>query len=181
MKRHMPLRLRVAKATDIPALEELIVLSARELSRGYYDARQIEAAIADIFGVDTTLIEDGTYFLAEAEEGIVGCGGWSKRQTLFGGDQYAARDGAFSDPALDAAKIRAFFIHPGAVRMGVGNALLERCEAEAKAHGYRTAELMSTLPGVGFYRARGYEAGPGRMFTAGANVAIEFVPMRKSL
>ncbi|MBA3385709.1 MAG: GNAT family N-acetyltransferase [Chthoniobacterales bacterium] len=181
MKADQRFDVRVATVVDIPCIEQLIVVSARKLSRGYYDDQQIEAAIAHIFGVDTTLISDGTYFVAETENRIVGCGGWSQRRKLFGGDQYAARDAPFSEPCMDPARIRAFFVHPGAARTGVGCVLLARCENEARARGHRSAELMSTLPGVDFYRACGYEAEPARTFTIGEKVAINFVPMRKTL
>ncbi len=172
--------LRRATCEDVEAIRALIVISARELSRGYYDDAQIAAALAHVFGVDTTLIADGTYFVAERAGELIACGGWSKRRTLFGGDQYAGRDSAFSDPATDAAKIRAFFIHPNAARQGLGRSILERCEEEARAAGYRSAELMSTLPGVEFYRAAGYVAGAPTSLTVGEGVEIGFVPMRKS-
>ena len=175
------LRLRRANPGDVEEIRNLIVLSARELSRGYYNERQIVAAIAHVFGVDTTLISDGTYFVAEAVGQLQGCGGWSKRRTLFGGDQYAARDSAFSDPAIDAAKIRAFFVHPHAARKGVSRALLTRCETEARTAGFKAAELMSTLPGVSFYRACGYDSGEPASFTVGQGVEIDFVPMKKAL
>jgi len=175
------LRVRLARLDDVEEIGNLIVLSARELSRGYYDDRQIAAAIAHVFGVDTTLITDGTYFVAEAAGGLQACGGWSKRRTLFGGDQYAARDSAFSNPAVDAAKIRAFFVHPRAARSGLGRALLARCEGEARAAGFKAAELMSTLPGVSFYQACGYGLGERTCVTVGDGVEIVFVPMRKAL
>jgi GNAT superfamily N-acetyltransferase len=173
-------RVRPANFDDIEAIKNIIAVSARELSRGYYSERQIEAAITHVFGVDTILIADRTYFVAEADGTIWGCGGWSKRRTLFGGDQYAARDPAFSDPAVEAAKIRAFFVHPQYARRGLGRAILEKCEAEAKAAGYQFAELMSTLPGVGFYSSCGYVSGERTTYTVGDGITIEFVPMRKS-
>jgi GNAT superfamily N-acetyltransferase len=173
------IRLRRATFEDVEAIRQLIALSASELSRGYYDDVQIAAALAHVFGVDTTLIADGTYFIAERGDELLGCGGWSKRRTLFGGDQYAARDSGFSDPATDAAKIRAFFIHPQGARQGIARAILERCEVEARAVGYQAAELMSTLPGVEFYRAAGYVSAAPTSLTVGG-VEIGFVPMRKS-
>lgn len=174
------LQLRRATADDVAEIRNLIVLSARELSRDYYSESQIAAAIAHVFGVDTTLITDGTYF-AEAAGKLQGCGGWSKRRTLFGGDQYASRDSAFSDPATDAAKIRAFFVHPHTARCGLGRALLAKCETEARAAGYKVAELMSTLPGVSFYKACGYSSGEPAVFAVGDGVEIDFVPMKKIL
>src|ERR1044072_7194168 len=101
------------------ALQQLIAESARELSREHYSDAQIEAAIATVFGVDTTLIEDGTYFVVEIYEALAGCGGWSKRKTLFGGDQYSSRNTAYIDPETEPAKIRAFFIHPDHARTGI--------------------------------------------------------------
>ena len=172
--------IRVATALDVDRLEALIPVSARELSRACYSAAQIEAAIAHVFGVDAELIEDGTYFCAELGGELVGCGGWSRRRTLFGGDQYVARDSAFSDPAVDPAKIRAFFVHPRAARRGIGRALLAQCEEAAKAFGYCSAELMSTLPGVDFYRGCGYAAGRRTTFLIEEGVAIDFVPMTKN-
>lgn len=173
--------IRAARPEDAAAIRQLIPISARVLSRVYYRYEQIESAIAHVFGVDSSLIADGTCFVAEEAGQLVGCGGWSKRRTLFGGDQYRARDPSFSDPAKDPARIRAFFVHPEAARRGIGRAILERCEAEARAAGYRRAELMSTRPGVPFYEARGYVAAAPESFTMEDGVAIEFVPMRKAL
>ena len=173
--------IRAAELRDVAAIEALIDCSARALSHGYYSRSQTEAAIEHVFGVDTTLISDGTYFLALSSDGLLrGCGGWSKRRKLFGGDQFAARDASFSDPALVPAKIRAFFVHPASARTGIGRALLARCEAEAKTCGYKAAELMSTLPGVKFYESCGYLAAEPVSCTV-ADVQLEFVPMRKSL
>lgn len=175
------MKVRAARLGEVNQVRQLILLSARQLSRGHYNDRQIEAAITHIFGVDTALIADGTYFVAEDAGGIQGCGGWSKRRTLFGGDQYQARDSALSDPAVDSAKIRAFFIHPQFARKGIGRLLLARCEAEANATGYKSAELMSTLPGVSFYQACGYTSGDPTTFVVGDGVEIGFVPMKKTL
>lgn len=173
------IRLRRANPRDADQIRDLVVLSARDLSRGYYTDDQIEAAIAHVFGVDTTLIADGTYFVAEMEGLLCGCGGWSKRRTLFGGDQYASRDPNYLEPGRDAAKVRAFFVHPRFARTGIGRALLEKCEAEAKLAGYTSAELMSTLPGVRFYAASGYVPGAPATFVVGEAVELTFVPMKK--
>jgi len=172
---------RRATLEDRAALESLIAESARGLSRGDYSDEQIEAAIASVFGVDTDLILDGTYFVAEAEGRLIGCGGWSRRRTLFGGDRYAARDSGELDPAAEPAKIRAFFVHPAWARRGVGGAILDACEREASEQGFRALELMATLPGVRLYAARGYEGGERVEYDAGGGVKIEFVPMRKDL
>ena len=173
--------IRRATLDDRAALERLIAESARGLSREDYAEEQIEAAIATVFGVDTDLILDGTYYVAEAEGALVGCGGWSKRRTLFGGDRYAVRDSGELDPATEPGKIRAFFVHPGWARRGVGRAILATCEREARAYGFRSLELMATLPGVRLYAARGYERGERVEYEVGGGVRVEFVPMRKDL
>lgn len=161
-------------------MQKLIAASARILSRQHYNDAQIEAAIAMVFGVDSNLIEDGTYFVAESAGTFVGCGGWSRRKNLFGGDQYSARDAGYIDPESAPARIRAFFIHPDHARKGVGRALLARCEEEARAHGYRALELMATLPGVEFYKSCGFsEHGTFDLDLEG--VKLELVPMRKTL
>jgi GNAT superfamily N-acetyltransferase len=177
----MEYRLRRATLADRAALEQLIAESARGLSRGAYSEAQVEAAIASVFGVDTDLIHDGTYYVAEAGDEPIGCGGWSKRRTLFGGDRFAARDSGYLDPSTEPAKIRAFFVHPGWARRGVAAAILETCERAAQAQGFRSLELMATLPGVPFYAARGYVAGGQVEYEIAEGVKIEFVPMRKEL
>jgi len=173
----------VRKATldDRAAIEQLIIESARSLSREDYSEQQIEAALATVFGVDTNLILDGTYFVADREGVLIGCGGWSKRKTLFGGDQYVARDSSKVDPRSEPAKIRAFFVHPAHARKGIARAILAACENEARACGFQSLELMATLPGLRLYRACGY-AGEERVeYELVDGVTIEFVPMRKEL
>jgi GNAT superfamily N-acetyltransferase len=177
----MTTRLRHAVHADIPALQELIALSARELSRGDYTVAQVEGALRGAFGVDTQLIDDRTYFLVESEGKLAGCGGWSRRRTLFGGDARAGRDGTELDPAHDAAKIRAFFIHPDFARRGIGTLLLERCELDATTAGFRRFEMMATLPGVRLYAARGYVPGAEVDWPLGEALTIRFVPMSKSV
>lgn len=173
--------IRRASLDDREAIELLIAESARGLSREDYSERQIESAIRTVFGVDTDLIVDGTYFVAEHSGTLIGCGGWSKRRTLFGGDRFASRDSGELDPATEAAKIRAFFVHPGYARRGIGRAILSMCESEAKANGFRSIELMATLPGLKLYRACGYEGSERVGYEAGEGARIEFVPMRKEL
>jgi len=173
--------LRVATLADVPALEPLIAASARALCRADYSEAQIEAALRGAFGVDSELIRDGTYFAAEAAGEIVACGGWSRRATLFGGDAQAGRRPEPLDPARDAARIRAFFVRPHFARRGLGRAILERCEAEARAQGFRAAELMATLTGWRLYHAQGYRGEARQEFTLAGGVTIEFVPMRKEL
>ena len=154
----MEFQLRVSSTADVESISALIAQSVRGLARGIYSDRQIELSIRSVFGVDHQLIDDGTYFVAEASNLIVGCGGWSRRQTLFGASEYAeSRNSTLLDPATQPAKIRAFFVHPDAARMGIGRAILRRCEAEALAAGFTAAEMMATLPGVPLYEACGYE------------------------
>ncbi len=173
--------LREASLADIPELERLIAASARVLAFADYTEAQIEAAIGTAWGVDSQLIRDGTYFVVPAGDILVACGGWSWRRTLFGGDAQAGREGDALDPAREAARIRAFFVHPEWARRGLGRAILERCEHEARAHGFRAAELVATLPGERLYRTFGYTSlGPAEYPLPGG-LTITFVPMRKVL
>jgi GNAT superfamily N-acetyltransferase len=173
-------RLRAATLFDRAALTGLIAVSARELSRADYSPAQIEGALRGAFGVDSQLIQDGSYFVIEAQGRLAACGGWSRRRTLFGGDARAGRDAGELDPAADAAKIRAFFIHPAFARRGLGTMLLERCEQEAMARGFRRFEMMATLPGVRLYAARGYVPGAPIEWPLGEGLSIPFVPMSKT-
>jgi len=179
--RPMSYQLRTATRADQPALQRLIARSARELGAQDYRPEQIEGALRGAFGVDTQLIDDGTYFVAEQNGKLVGCGGWSRRRTLFGGDSHRERDAGELDPRVDAAKIRAFFVDPDYARRGIGRALLQRCESEARAHGFTRFELMGTLPGVRLYQALGYQPGELVHYPVASGVTIEFVPMRKEL
>jgi GNAT superfamily N-acetyltransferase len=147
---------RPALLSDIPELQSLIADSVRRLSKDYYGAAQIEAALTHVFGVDTQLIEDGTYYVIERDERIAAAGGWSARDTHYGGDQMKTGDDRRLDPALDAARIRAFFVHPAWARQGMGRQLLARCETDAAAAGFRRFTLVATLPGEPFYRALGF-------------------------
>jgi len=171
--------LRLATANDVAVLERLIAESGRGLSRGDYSDAQIEAALGGAWGVDSELIRDGTYFVAEAAGEVVACGGWSRRATLFGGDAQPGRRSALLDPATDSARIRAFFVRPDWARRGLGRTLLERCEAEARAHGFRSTELVATLPGERFYRTLGYVGDERREYPLPHGLSITFVPMRK--
>jgi len=168
----MNIRIRPAVSKDIPVLRALIDASVRGLQSQEYTPSQIESALSTVYGVDTQLIADGTYFVAETEPGadagdspaqvstaaplIVGCGGWSKRKTLYGGDQWTGREAALLDPENDAAKIRAFFVHPSWARRGIGTVILEACENAALAAGFTRFEMGATLTGVLLYQARGY-------------------------
>jgi GNAT superfamily N-acetyltransferase len=153
--------LRLATAADIPALVELIETSVRTLQRNDYTPEQIAGALGTVLGLDTQLVADGTYFVAEARAGcahfLAGCGGWSKRKTLFGSDRADVREPELLDPKIDAAKIRAFFIHPDFARRGIGSKILEACESAARAAGFRRFEMGATLTGVPLYLARGYQ------------------------
>jgi GNAT superfamily N-acetyltransferase len=171
--------IRKAKVDDREAIKHLIAESARNLSLEDYSEQQIEAALLTVFGVDTDLILDGTYFVVESSGALIGCGGWSKRKTLFGGDQFGSRDSSELDPKTEAAKIRAFFVHPEFARKGIGKAILSACENEARASGFRSIELMATLPGIKLYRACGYEGDERVEYEIGDGLKIEFVPMRK--
>lgn len=173
--------IRKAMMEEREPIKRLIAVSARHLSREHYDDRQIETAIATVFGVDTDLIEDGTYFVAESDGELVGCGGWSRRKTLFGGDQYASRDAGYLDPETEPAKIRAFFIHPDHARKGIARAILAQCETEARAHGFRALELMATLPGIEFYKSSGFKETGNYDLELTEAVKLELVPMRKDL
>ena len=143
---------------DVPALEVLIPLSVRTLQAPYYSPTQIEAALGPVFGVDSQLIRDGTYFVVENESQIVGCGGWSKRRTLYGSDHWTGREDALLDPLRDAAKIRAFFIHPDWARQGVGSMILQACEQAAKTAGFSRYEMGATLTGAKLFGVKGYVA-----------------------
>ena len=172
--------LRAATPADVPALEALIAGSARALGRGYYTDAQNEAAIAHVFGVDSELVADGCYFVAEIDGALAGCGGWSRRTTLFGGDNFVGRGSGFLDPAHDRARIRAFFVAPHAARRGVGAALLAACERAAADAGFTGLALMATLPGEPFYAAHGFRA-TGRTELSFDGVSVPFVPMEKNI
>lgn len=152
--------LRRATLADLAPLNGLIEASVRGLAPGFYDARQIESSLRHMFGVDSQLVNDGTYFVIEVNGVPAACGGWSGRQTLFGGDQHKADQQAGDapvDPATVPARIRAFFVHPEFARRGLARMLYEHCAAEARAAGFRALELMGTLPGVPLYRTLGFE------------------------
>jgi GNAT superfamily N-acetyltransferase len=177
----MSWHLRPATAADSAQIQELIGRSIRALGAADYSAEQIESALKGAFGLDSQLVADGTYFVVESEGRLVGCGGWSYRRTLFGGDARADRDAGALDPKVDAAKIRAFFVDPAAARQGIGTALLERCESEAGRRGFQRTEMMATLPGVRLYEARGYIPGARVHYPLPSGLSIDFVPMSKEL
>ena len=137
---------RVATRDDLPVLLPLIEAAIDELQKGFLDEDQIRSSHA-IMGVDTQLIDDGTYFVVEISGEVAGCGGWSRRATLYGGDHSEGRDVALLDPDTDPAKVRAMYTHPDHTRRGVGRLILRCCETAAVAEGFRTAELMATRSG----------------------------------
>lgn len=178
-------RVRKAVVADIPRLREVIDASVRELQAQDYSSAQIEGALESVYGVDSQLIADGTYFVVEVLEAgvnrIVACGGWSKRKTLYGGDQYARREDSLLDPACDAAKIRAFFVHPRWARRGLGTLILEICEKAAISAGFRRLEMGATLSGVAFYRARGYAEIEKQSVPLGNGEKLPIVRMAKEV
>jgi GNAT superfamily N-acetyltransferase len=175
------LHIRAAQLHEIPLIEDLIARSIRTLGADDYTPAQIEAALRGAFGVDTQLIHDGTYFVVERGGQLVACGGWSYRGTLFGSDAREQRDAGRLDPTQHAARIRAFFVDPQCPRQGIGTALLDHCEAAARAHGFTRCELMATLPGVRLYEARGYVRQGALLHALEPGLNIEFVPMCKAL
>jgi GNAT superfamily N-acetyltransferase len=161
---------RIAADSDVAALQALIPRAVRGLSWPFYTPAQIERAVAHVFGVDRQLIADGTYYVAEIDARIVGCGGWSGRKTMFGGDQttFKEQDDARLDPAREAARIRAFFVHPDFARRGIGRKILHACESAARDAGFARLELIATLPGVPLYLACGYERADQVVLTIGS-------------
>lgn len=166
---------------DVSTLRSLIAISSRALAKDDYSKEQIEAAIGSAWGVDTQLIKDATYFVAQDGAEVVGCGGWSKRQTLFGADAQHGRDASLLTPGRDAAKVRAFFIRPDWARQGIGRAILDRCETGAREAGFTKVELLATLPGTRLYSAMGYAGGGRVSYTLPGGLLIDFVPMHKHL
>jgi len=174
--------LRHATPADADAIAALIAESSRTLLRSFYTAAQIEAALGGTFGVDRSLIEDGTYWVAAEVGGrIAGCGGWGRRARVFGASGTETSPPRELDPKREPARIRAFFIHPDCARRGLGGQILARCEEEARAHGFRAATLMATLGGVEFYRRAGYAKEEPVRHDMGNDLLIDFVRMGKSL
>jgi len=146
---------RLAIMADLPELRALMTVAIRKLSAAYLDDAHIQASF-EFMGVDTQLIQDGTYFVIESEGRIVGCGGWSRRATLFGGDHSANRDARLLDPEFEPARVRAMYTHPDFVRRGIGRLVLSLCEAAAAREGFRSLELVATLAGEPLYSAYGF-------------------------
>jgi GNAT superfamily N-acetyltransferase len=175
------INIRSSTQDEIEELNQLIILSAKMLSLGYYSNEEIEALNQYVFGVDSELVQDQTYFSVEIDSQKVACGGWSKRATLFGGDQSNSRQNGILDPKNDAAKIRAFFVHPDFAKLGIGRQLLTHCENEAKKSGFKKAELMSTLPGVDFYAKQGYGGDHYVDYLLPNGIEVKLKPMTKIL
>ena len=171
--------LRLAIDPDIAALEMLIAISARVLLVSYYSPAQIEAAIGPVFGVDHQLIRDGTYFIAEHDGQLVGCGGWSQRKALFGGDLHAADENVLLDPERDPARIRAFFVHPAWARRGIGRSILVASESAIRAAGFQRAELVATLAGEPLYAAFVYAVAERYEVAMPNNLTFPVVRMTK--
>lgn len=167
----------------MPSIAALILSSVRDLQAEDYSAAQIEAALETVFTVDSRLIADGTYFVAFAEDGeLAGCGGWSRRKTLYGGDrQVECAEPELLDPAEDAAKIRAIFVHPRYSRRGLGTMILEAAEKSAAAEGFKRLEMGSTLTGIALYALKGYVEMDRLAVPVGRGETIEVVKMVKSL
>jgi GNAT superfamily N-acetyltransferase len=173
--------LRLAGVDDVEAIAALIPLSARALSKGFYTEQQTESAIRFVFGPDRRLIEDGTYFVVEDGQRLAGCGGWSKRRTLYGGDQMKPADDPLLDPATESARIRAFFVHPDYARRGVGSQILDACLSAARDAGFRRMELAATLPGVPLYEQYGFQARERIDATLPDGVILPILRMERSL
>ena len=170
---------RPAVLADVPALTELMDAAIAELQRGFLDDEQIAASRA-IMGIDTQLIEDRTYFVVECEGAIAGCGGWSRRATLYGGDHFADRSARLLDPLAEPARVRAMYTHPAYARRGVGRLILSLCEEAARAEGFTQLELMSTLSGEPLYAAYGFRE-VERLADASGGAAVPIVRMAKPI
>lgn len=166
---------------DIPAMEALIRRSGIALSKGFYSDEQAQAVTRHVFGVDTQLVQDQTYFIIERDGSLLACGGWSKRATLFGGDRHKSGPDPLLDPATQAARIRAFFVDPSVPRQGLGRMLMEHCEHEAAAAGFHTMELAATMPGVPLYLACGFEEVEDFSLALPGDIAVPLSRMRKEI
>ena len=173
--------LRVAISGDIRELERLVARSGIALSAGFYTPEQAEAITRHVFGVDTQLIDDGSYYLIEQDGDIVACGGWSARQTLFGADRTKTGPDPFLDPATEPARIRAFFVDPTMARRGLGRRLIAHCSAAAAAAGFRSLELAATMPGVPLYLASGFVIVDEFTITLPENVIVPLARMRREI
>jgi GNAT superfamily N-acetyltransferase len=176
----MAFTLRLARLSDVDLLTPLMDRAIRRLLSPFLPPEAVEASF-DIMGLDTQLIADGTYFAAEDGAGMIGCGGWSRRATLFGGDHSAGRSAALLDPATDAARVRAMYTDPAHARRGVGRAVLDACEAAAAKEGFSRVQLAATLSGEPLYRACGYRVIERFTSPTRAGVDIPLLHMEKAL
>lgn len=173
-------RPRLAGNADIPDLEALVARSVRALQRPYYSPAQIKAAIGNVFGVDTQLIRDGTYFVVENDRLIVGCGGWSRRASLFGSDRGRGSGDPELDPGRDPARIRAFFVEPAWARRGVAASIMVACERAIVDAGFRSAVIVSTLAGEPLYASFGYRAARRYEVPMAGALTLPVVTMEKA-
>ena len=173
--------LRLAREADVPALEVLIPLSVRALQARYYSEEQMEAALGRIFGVDRQLIRDGTYFVVEQDGGILGCGGWSRRRSLYGGDSGRESEDGMLDPQRDAARMRAFFVHPAWARQGIGRSIMAVCERAIFESGFRTVDIVATLAGEPLYASFGYAVAERYDIEMVGGLKLPVVGMTKSI
>jgi len=177
-----PITLRLARSDDVFLLEALIPLSARALQAATYSPAQIEGALGTVFAVDRQLIADETYFVAERDRKMVGCGGWSRRKTLFGGDRgRSPQADPLLDPNADAARIRAFFVHPTYARRGVGRLMMNACERAAAAGGFRALELVAILAGEPLYAAFAFQVVERYDIALANGLSLPVVRMAKAL
>jgi GNAT superfamily N-acetyltransferase len=173
--------MRTATRADIPAIRELILLSVAGLQAETYSAEQRAGAMGTVYGTDEQMIADRTYFVIERVAKIIACGGWSWRRTAFGGDGGIAKDDTPLDPAVEPARIRAFFIHPEFARQGLGTQILEECEQCARAMGFRAMQMTSTLAGIPFYLRHGYAEREKLELPLANGVTLPVVRMEKAL
>lgn len=171
---------RLARRDDVPSLKPLMHAAIGELLKPFLPPDAVEASFA-IMGLDTQLIDDGTYFVIESSGRIAGCGGWSRRATLFGGDHSAGRDTALLDPAKDAARVRAMYTHPEFTRRGVGRLVLSLCEVAAAREGFARVELAATLAGEPLYRACGYSDIEAFTAATPSGVRVPLIRMGKKI
>ena len=171
---------RLADAADLPVLTALMNEAIAGLLPQFLPPEEVAASYA-IMGLDTQLVEDGTYFVVEIEDAIAGCGGWSRRATLFGGNHTDGRDARLLDPKTEPARVRAMYTAPRFTRRGVGSKVLELCEAAARAEGFTRVELAATMGGKPLYEARGYRPIEQLMVATPGGVKVPILRMGKSL
>jgi len=176
-----PVLPRLATLGDVEDIRALIARSVRALSVGFYTPSEYEAALVHVFGVDTQLIADGTYYVIDSRDGLAAAGGWSKRRTLYGGDQMKDVEDPLLDPAVDAARIRAFFVDPAWARHGLGTTLYRVCAEAARAAGFRTLELMATAPGEPLYERLGFVADERTSLSLPGGVSLKLIRMSRDI